>query len=679
MSSNKVTHILLRFITTLAQWVLAGTFLFSGFVKALDPMGMEHKLEAYFVHWGLNVPAGSLYLDAAVLLLALVEFTLGVYLLLGMRKRVAALGSFGFMLIMTLVTVYIYVYNPVSDCGCFGTAFVLTNGETLAKNIVLLVCALIVLTQRRHSLRIISLHTQWLLSLYAMVYLIGVTLFSLHYLPLMEFTPYATGVSINKAIKGEQKMTFIYEKNGQQRSFDINNLPEDSSWTYVDTHTEVLEAPTIKDFSFVDRDGDELADEILADTGLVYIITMPNPSLADAGCSDQLNDIYDFANDNQQHLLCATAGSKESVTAWIDRTGAAYPFVESSTEALNAMVRSNPGVMLLKNGRIIAKWSRNDLPDEVELKAITQNPELQIQRFATSHALLKLFLWFIIPFGLLLLADRLWIGSRYYRIYKKYKYHNKKKMIKHIVAGNWKMNKNLQEGLALAAEVNEILKNEKPNCEVILGTPFIHLAKVSELVDHSLVKVSAENCANHASGAYTGEVSAEMIKSTGAEYVILGHSERREYYNETPEVLKEKVDLALANGLKVVFCIGESLAQREAGEQEAVCKAELQGSVFHLSAEEWKNIVIAYEPIWAIGTGKTATSDQAQEIHAFIRKCVAEKYGQEAADNTSILYGGSCNGKNAPELFAKEDIDGGLIGGASLKAADFKLIIDAWK
>ncbi len=229
MSSNKVTHILLRFITTLAQWVLAGTFLFSGFVKALDPMGMEHKLEAYFVHWGLNVPAGSLYLDAAVLLLALVEFTLGVYLLLGMRKRVAALGSFGFMLIMTLVTVYIYVYNPVSDCGCFGTAFVLTNGETLAKNIVLLVCALIVLTQRRHSLRIISLHTQWLLSLYAMVYLIGVTLFSLHYLPLMEFTPYATGVSINKAIKGEQKMTFIYEKNGQQRSFDINNLPEDSS------------------------------------------------------------------------------------------------------------------------------------------------------------------------------------------------------------------------------------------------------------------------------------------------------------------------------------------------------------------------------------------------------------------------------------------------------------------
>ena len=679
MPKSKVTYAILRTITLLSQWLLAGTFLFSGFVKALDPMGMEHKLAAYFTHWGINLPAGSLYLDVAVLLLALAEFTLGVYLLLGMRKRVAAIGSFAFMLVMTLLTIYIYAFNPVADCGCFGTAITLTNGETLAKNIVLLACAFIVLTQRRHSLRIITVHTQWLLSLYAMVYLLGVTLFSLHYLPLMEFTPYETGISIPEAMKGKQNMSFIYEKNGHKQSFDIDHLPEDSTWTYVETQTEVLQAPSIKDFSLTDKDGEEIADELLADSSLVYIVTMPNPSTADAGCSDRINDIYDFANDHHQRLVCATAGKQSEITQWIDLTGSAYPFVESSTEALNAMVRSNPGVLLLKQGRIIAKWSSNDLPNEEELKAITANPELQIQRFATSHALLKLFLWFILPFGLLLLADRLWIGRRYYRIYKHYKSHNKNKMRKHIVAGNWKMNKNLQEGLALAAEVNELLKNEKPNCEVILGTPFIHLAKVSELVDHSLVKVSAENCANHAAGAYTGEVSAEMVKSTGAEYVILGHSERREYYNETPEVLKEKVDLALANGLQVVFCIGESLAQREAGEQEAVCKAELEGSVFHLSAEEWKNIVIAYEPIWAIGTGKTATSDQAQEIHAFIRKCVAEKYGQEVADNTSILYGGSCNGKNAPELFAKEDIDGGLIGGASLKAADFKLIIDAWK
>ena len=252
-------------------------------------------------------------------------------------------------------------------------------------------------------------------------------------------------------------------------------------------------------------------------------------------------------------------------------------------------------------------------------------------------------------------------------------------MRKKIVAGNWKMNKTLQEGVSLAKELNDLLVANKPNCDVVICTPFIHLATVSGLINEEVLQLGAENCADKASGAYTGEVSAEMVKSTGAQYVILGHSERREYYNETPEILKEKVDLALANGLKILFCIGESLEQREANQQNEVCKAELEGSVFHLTAEQWANVVIAYEPIWAIGTGKTATSDQAEEIHAYIRSCVAEKYGQEVADNTSILYGGSCKGSNAPELFAKPNIDGGLIGGASLKAADFKEIIDAWK
>ncbi len=239
------------------------------------------------------------------------------------------------------------------------------------------------------------------------------------------------------------------------------------------------------------------------------------------------------------------------------------------------------------------------------------------------------------------------------------------------------MNKNLQEGVALAKELTEVVKN--PNCGVIICTPFIHLASVAEIVKGTAIELGAENCADKASGAFTGEVSAEMVKSTGAQYVILGHSERREYYNETPEILKEKVQLALANGLKVIFCIGESLAEREANKQNEVVKAELEGSVFNLSEEDFRKIIIAYEPIWAIGTGKTATAEQAEEIHAYIRSIVAEKYGQAVAEDTSILYGGSCKASNAPELFAKADIDGGLIGGASLKCADFKGIIDAWK
>ena len=252
-------------------------------------------------------------------------------------------------------------------------------------------------------------------------------------------------------------------------------------------------------------------------------------------------------------------------------------------------------------------------------------------------------------------------------------------MRKKIVAGNWKMNETLQEGVQLAKDINDLLKADKPNCDVVICTPFIHLASVASVLDKEIVGLGAENCADKEKGAYTGEVSAAMVKSTGADYVILGHSERRQYYHETAEILKEKTLLALKNNLKVIFCCGETLEEREQNKQNEVVKAELEQSIFNLTAEEWKNIVIAYEPIWAIGTGKTATSDEAEEMLAYIRSIVAEKYGLAVADETSILYGGSCKPSNAKELFAKPDIDGGLIGGASLKAADFKGIIDAWK
>lgn len=249
-------------------------------------------------------------------------------------------------------------------------------------------------------------------------------------------------------------------------------------------------------------------------------------------------------------------------------------------------------------------------------------------------------------------------------------------MRKKIVAGNWKMNKTLQEGVALATELNSRI--EKANCEVIIGTPFIHLATVAEILKNSPIAVAAENCADHLSGAYTGEVSAAMVASTGAEYCIIGHSERRAYYGETYEILKEKVKLALGENLRPIFCIGEVKEEREANRQNEVVKAQLEGSVFNLTAEEFGKIVVAYEPVWAIGTGLTATPEQAQEIHAYIRSLIADRYGKEVADNTTILYGGSCNAKNAAGLFANPDIDGGLIGGASLKADDFCAIVAAF-
>ena len=252
-------------------------------------------------------------------------------------------------------------------------------------------------------------------------------------------------------------------------------------------------------------------------------------------------------------------------------------------------------------------------------------------------------------------------------------------MRKNIVAGNWKMNTTVAEGVKLAKEVNEAVAAANDlKCDVVIGVPFTHLTAVKDVIDIARVGLAAENCANHASGAYTGEVSAPMVASTGATHVILGHSERREYFNESNQMLKEKVDLALENNLKVIFCCGESLELREAGNYMDFIKAEISESLFHLTAEQWANIVIAYEPIWAIGTGKTATSDQAQEVHAAIRALIADKYGRELADDTTILYGGSCKPSNAPELFAKPDIDGGLIGGASLKAADFMGIVTAF-
>ena len=251
-------------------------------------------------------------------------------------------------------------------------------------------------------------------------------------------------------------------------------------------------------------------------------------------------------------------------------------------------------------------------------------------------------------------------------------------MRKNIVAGNWKMNKTLQEGLALAKELDAALKGRTINCDVIIGTPFIHLASIAAAIDTTRIGVAAENCADKESGAYTGEVSAAMVASTGARYVIIGHRERRAYYHETSPILMEKVKLALSNGLTPIFCVGEVLEEREAGKHFEVVARQVEEALFTLDQTDFAKLILAYEPVWAIGTGKTATADQAQEMHAHIRKSIAAKYGKEVADGCSILYGGSCNAANAKELFSRPDVDGGLIGGASLSVDKFLPIIEAF-
>lgn len=683
-------------LTNVCRLLLAAVFVLSGYVKAIDPLGTQYKIDDYLTAVGLSGYVSEWMTLFTAIVLAATEFALGIYMLFAIQRRLVSKLLMVLMSVMTLITLWVYFFNPVKDCGCFGDAIHLTNGQTLAKNIVLLLAAVVVVKWPLHMVRFVSKSNQWIVTNYTLLFIIVSSAWCLYTLPLFDFRPYHVGADLRKGMEippgakqPQFETTFVLSKNGETREFTLENYP-DSTWTFVDSKTVQTEegyVPPIHDFSIEDpNNGDNITTEVLNRKGYTFLLISPFLEHADDTNFGAIDQIYEYAKRHNVPMMCLTASGDAAISRWQDLTGAEYPFYITDGTTLKTMIRSNPGLMLIKDGVVINKWSHNALPQLKRLDAPLEKQSIgQIDPASVTARITKVVLWFVLPLFLLTLADRLWTWTKWI---KKQRRRNKlytllkikrRKMRKKIVAGNWKMNLNLQEGVALAKEINEAMTAEKPNCDVVICTPFIHLASVAKELNASLVGLGAENCADKEKGAYTGEVSAEMVKSTGAQYVILGHSERRQYYGETAEILKEKVLLALKNGLKVIFCCGETLEERESNRQNAVVKAELEGSVFNLSAEEWKNIILAYEPIWAIGTGKTATSDQAEEMLCYIRSIVAEKYGKEVAEETSILYGGSCKASNAPELFSKPNIDGGLIGGASLKAADFKGIIDAWK
>ena len=647
--------------------ILALTFIFSGFVKAVDPLGTQYKIHDYLAVWGLASYVPDIFTLLAAVLLAVVEFILGICLLFAIRRRLVSKLVLVVMLIMTPLTLWLALADPIHDCGCFGDALVLTNWQTLWKNVVLLCAAVVVWKWPTLQPRLIGETNQWIVVNYSVVFILFIIAGrSLYTLPQFDFRPYHIGADLRAG--------WLRMMNGEESPYG--------------------------EF-FIERadDGEDITETVLNNSGYTFLLVAPHLEQADDSQLDAINQVYEYSLDYGYPFYCLTASTGQVISRWCDMTGAEYPFCNTDDITLKTVIRSNPGLLLLHDGVVIRKWSHNALPSEAELSKKLEDQELgRLPTETVTSKILWVLTWFVLPLVLLTLADRLWAWTRWVRSGKRQKarlsgipkisetennnnpIHKKvSNMRKKIVAGNWKMNMNLQDGIALAKELNETLKADKPNCGVVICTPFIHLASIAQVLDQNIIGLGAENCADKEKGAFTGEVSAEMVKSTGAQYVILGHSERREYYKETPEILKEKVLLAQKNDLKVIFCIGESLEEREAGKQNEVVKAELEGSVFNLSEEDFRKIVIAYEPIWAIGTGKTATAEQAEEIHAYIRSIIAEKYGEAVADDTTILYGGSCKASNAPELFAKPDIDGGLIGGASLKAADFKGIIDAWK
>ena len=648
-----------KIAVNLCRLVLAVTFIFSGFVKAVDPLGTQYKIHDYLAAWGMAKYVPDLMTLSASVVLSALEFFLGICLLFAIRRRLVSKIVLAIMTIMTPLTLWLAIADPVTDCGCFGDALVLTNWQTFWKNLILLGTAIVVFKWPLDMARLISESNQWIVMNYSALFILLIIAGrSLYTLPQFDFRPYHVGTDL---------------RTGWQRMMEGEESP------YAEFFMETVD------------EGEDITEQILADEGYTFLLIAPHLEQADDSQLDEINRIYEYSQDNGYPFYCLTASQEKAINRWQDITGAEYPYCHTDDITLKTMIRSNPGLMLLKDGQIIRKWSHNALPQEEEMQGRLEDIELgQMPSDNVAKKILWILTWFVLPLVLLTIADRTWAWTKWIRRGKEVKseevksnnpLNNKEQRImrKKIVAGNWKMNMNLQDGIALAKELNETLKADKPNCGVVICTPFIHLASIAQFLDQDIIGLGAENCADKEKGAFTGEVSAEMVKSTGAQYVILGHSERREYYKETPEILKEKVLLAQKNDLKVIFCIGESLEEREAGKQNEVVKAELEGSVFNLAEEDFRKIVIAYEPIWAIGTGKTATAEQAEEIHAYIRSIIAEKYGQAVADDTTILYGGSCKASNAPELFAKPDIDGGLIGGASLKAADFKGIIDAWK
>ena len=670
------SHISLPWIgVNLLRLLLSATFIFSGLVKIIDPLGVSYKVHDYLTAMNLTVSDQSLLPLLVAVALCITEFTLGLYLLFGIRRRWTTRLLVTFLLVMTGLTMWLALTDAVDDCGCFGDAVILTNWQTFGKNLILFACACVVCWQRKYLTRFISESMQWLISLYSLAFAIFICGLCLYYLPIIDFRPFHIGQHIPTA------MTWPEDPEAQPEIVDFDIEPiEGEALPYTE---------------------DELPmDQLLADTSYTFLLAAPYLDRADDGTMDQLNGIYDYCLEHGYRFIALTASSSESIARWRDLTGAEYPFAFTDELTLKTMVRSNPGLLLLHDGTIVGKWPSTALPRTESLTApLHALPLAHPQEKRHRDMLLRLLWWYLVPLLTLTLLDRAYAAMKWWLRRRKnppklaeseslvtFAPTNKEQdikiyhtMRKKIVAGNWKMNLNLQEGVALATELKEALAADQPNCDVVICTPFIHLAKVADVVEGTVIGLGAENCADKEKGAYTGEVSAAQVKSTGAQYVILGHSERRQYYHETAEILKEKVNLALANGLKVIFCIGEVLEEREAGKQNEVVGAQLADSLFDLTEEQLKDIILAYEPVWAIGTGKTATAEQAEDMHAFIRGIIAGRFGEQAAEDISILYGGSCKPSNAKEIFSKPDVDGGLIGGAALKCADFKGIIDAWK
>ena len=420
-------------VVNLCRLLLAVVFILSGFVKAIDPLGTQYKIDDYLEAMHLSgLMSSTLTLSLSVLQSA-VEFCLGIFLLFAIRRRFTTISVLVMMALMTPLTLWLAIANPIADCGCFGDAIVLSNWQTFAKNVVLLGAAIVVARWPEEMFRIVSESLQWIAVNYSAVFILATSVWCLYDLPLFDFRPYHVGANIQEgmampegAAQPEFETTFILEKDGRRQEFGIDNYP-DSTWTFVDSRTVMTKegyVPPIHDFSITTPDGDDITSQVLSDTSYVFLLVVPFLEHADDSRLDLINEVYEYAKQHGYAFYGLTSSSERAVSRWCDMTGADYEFCLTDGTTLKTIVRSNPGLVLLKHGTVVRKWSHNRLPELSEAEAQLPLEQLEIghtSESSVSRTVSLILLWFVLPLMLLAIADRMWMWSRWVRRQKKKK------------------------------------------------------------------------------------------------------------------------------------------------------------------------------------------------------------------------------------------------------------------
>ncbi len=414
-----------RLIVNICRVVLGATFVLSGYVKAVDPLGTQYKLQDYLDALSLGAVVPDMLTLSASVALAAVEFTMGIAILFAIRRRLVSRLAVALMTLMTLITVWVAVANPVADCGCFGDALVLTNGQTLAKNVVLLACSLLLAWRPLAMYRFLSRSNQWIAINFTVLFIVITSVYCLYTLPLFDFRPYHIGANIQKGMEmpadAEQpqfETTFIMEKDGERREFTLADYP-DSTWTFVDARTVQTKAgyvPPIHDFSIQTLDGDDITEEVITREGYTFLLISPHLRHADDANFGTIDMIYEYAQMEGVPFYCLTASTEDEMRHWQDITGAEYPFCLTDETTLKTIIRSNPGLLLLRDGTIIGKWSHNALPAMEQFSGPLEKAEVgQMPQDSVGKTVAKVVAWFFLPLLLLTICDRTWAWSQYVR------------------------------------------------------------------------------------------------------------------------------------------------------------------------------------------------------------------------------------------------------------------------